>query len=74
MRLLYQQGIIFVTYDLCFLSAQTTAQLDPISTTNKESRIKEYFDALDVPELTSEEIQAISEAGSQRNAFGNIVA
>ena len=34
-------------------------------TSFKESRLKEYLDALNVPALTSEEEQAIDEAGSE---------
>ena len=34
-------------------------------TSYKESRLKEYLDALNVPALTPEEEQAIDEAGSK---------
>ncbi|KAM5535169.1 hypothetical protein V8D89_011105 [Ganoderma adspersum] len=36
-----------------------------ITTTSKESRLLEYLDTVTLPDLTSEEVKAISDAGSQ---------
>jgi len=36
-----------------------------VTTSSKESRLKEYLDALNVPDLTVEEVKAIEEGGSK---------
>lgn len=49
----------------------------PPRTTSKDSRMKEYLDTANVPDLTEEELQAIDSAGEQfykriyvRHVFG----
>jgi len=45
-------------------------QIVAVTTTSKESRVKEYLDSLTLPELTKEEVQEIDKAGSGQHHRG----